>query len=389
MKVIPEGKPVFVMMPFGSGKKAERHYTAIWREIRTFMRGMGLDITRADDGRADQSLWKSITRQMERSWAGIAVLDGGRVRGHAGNILIEIGYMLCRGKPVLLLREKGAAPPPSDLSFMLHEQYSFQTLDVDLSRALSKWLGEQQVLTPGVIRLLEEIQSVDSSLLNDLVDSGAHVAVVNFGHPDQAFRHYVRLTCRILSTSSGGSHVHVILKPCHPKLLVESIVSVGLPNQAPVDRISVRLRVKNGDAAHLPTQLDPEAFAHQWFEKIRSQVPKGSKCVVLCENTSDYMKGIRNKQAFVQFETRLGEHLRTFCSGRSVAVVCTYDWSDVRSMIRSPGSRNLARIARIIDSHDEVITFGRNGRVLWGEPARKHVTSSLKRHVRHLGGCAA
>jgi hypothetical protein len=146
------------------------------------------------------------------------------------------------------------------------------------------------------------------------------------------------------------------------------------------------LRMKNPDTEHLPMKLDPDKFARKWLRKVRQQVPKDAQCTILCENSSDYMRRLtdRNRSRLVEFECKLGSRLRASSGGPTLTIVCTYDWSDIESMITAHRSRALRKIEAIMAAHEEVIVITRSNRCLIGDAAQRLVMSRIARHVKRL-----
>jgi hypothetical protein len=385
MRQLGSDDSVFLMMPFGRTPEARRHCDKVHAEIRSFMELIRLRLCRADQRRLNQALWKNISEQMEHSWAGVAVLDATASNSVSANVFVEIGYMLCLDKPVLVLCEESTQRPPSDLSFLQYETYSQDSMEYDIPCALAKWLAEQEVITPGIADLIAGADGLGGGPLDPLPRPGSHIAVVNFGHPHLAFRRYVLFLSQVVRQGNKAPFVQILLRPCHPRLLVDYVIHAKARSPRSKTGGQRRLWMSNPKAQNLPRDFDPYEFAKKWFCKIKEQLPPGAHCVVICENTSLYMGKIRNKQAFVQFELELAQLLEDYCDSRFVSMICTYDWRDMRKMIGGPNSRNVERLRTILRAHDEVIAIKRNGSCLRGDAGSSHADATLSRYARRSG----
>jgi hypothetical protein len=97
---------VFVMMPFRSDYRTQQ----IYENIKGALERHGLEALRADQRTyaRDRQLWTNVTTYMRGCKYGVAVLLKEEEYSHGGyvnpNITMEYGYMIAKGKSVLLLK---------------------------------------------------------------------------------------------------------------------------------------------------------------------------------------------------------------------------------------------------------------------------------------------
>jgi hypothetical protein len=143
------------MMPFGRSRSAQDYYNRIHEHISAFVEGMGINLDIAHQRRLSDSLWDGIATQMDKSWAGVAVVDSRKTLFPSENVFVEIGFMLSFGKPVLVLREESSPPLPSDLSWLRYEVYSGASADRGIRKALALWIEQLAVVPYGLRRLAD------------------------------------------------------------------------------------------------------------------------------------------------------------------------------------------------------------------------------------------
>lgn len=381
----------FVMMPFGSKGVSRHYFDELWNVVRGYFEGLGLLAHRADDLQLDKYLWMSVVKYMQAASAGVVVLDA-RGGGHVSpNVILELGYMLALGKPLLLLRERSAPELPSDILGHYRGSYASDRIDEDIPKHLEEWVRARGLIPPVVAQLARRLSEsrqwvVDSELRR------RHILLMNFADPDETFLFCVQFLCQLYRRRSANQFIQIILRPRRPRVLAEMLLrwKLGHDESIRFDFLSWA-RVKNATRRHLPIWLDPREFTRRWFSKVASQLPDGAECFIICENTSEYMRRVRNKGHFVEFEQSLidyrDEHLRHL----NLGVVCTYQWSDVVQMVGEGTGTHHEMIQQIVNCHDEILVFNHERQWLKGEEARRYLEVALAKlpnHEKPDGGAA-
>ncbi len=62
---------------------------------------------------------------------------------HNPNVAIELGYMLSRGKRVLILKDSELPSLPTDIVGALYQSFEFDSPHRSVTRIVTKWLAEQ------------------------------------------------------------------------------------------------------------------------------------------------------------------------------------------------------------------------------------------------------
>jgi phosphoserine phosphatase len=140
-------KNIFIITPFRFGAG----YRESIRLIRETLSSLGLRGWTADDKNLDQQLWESVQGYLIGCKAGIAVFTNDDRSGASENpnpalfnpnVSIEVGYMLSRRKPVLLLKEKRLARLPTDMMGFLYEDFDLESAPDSIPKAVRKWVEQ-------------------------------------------------------------------------------------------------------------------------------------------------------------------------------------------------------------------------------------------------------
>jgi phosphoserine phosphatase len=140
-------KNIFIITPF--------RYGAGYREsiglIRETLKSLGLRGWTADEKTLDQQLWESVQGYLIGCKAGIAVFTNDDRAGQQKdadsavfnpNVSIEVGYMLSKQKPVLLLKEKRLARLPTDMVGFLYDDFDIENAPESIPKAVRKWVEQ-------------------------------------------------------------------------------------------------------------------------------------------------------------------------------------------------------------------------------------------------------
>jgi phosphoserine phosphatase len=139
-------KNVFIMTPF----RNEARYRETISAIRETLAKVGLRGWTADERNFEQQLWDNIQVYLNGCRAGIAVFtddttahpQSDQRAAFNPNVSIEVGHMLSRKKPVLLLKEKNLPRLPSDIVGSLYSDFDLNNSADSIRQAVDKWVKE-------------------------------------------------------------------------------------------------------------------------------------------------------------------------------------------------------------------------------------------------------
>ena len=123
---------IFMIMPF------KTEYKTIYQKIKTYMGAQGYKVIRADEKWFLTDVWPNVRLYLECCKRAIALFPN--EPKYNANVALEVGYMMCKGSPVLLLKEKGDFLLFSDIISRMFEEYDLSKLDEDLERILDSWI---------------------------------------------------------------------------------------------------------------------------------------------------------------------------------------------------------------------------------------------------------
>ncbi len=139
------------------------------------------------------------------------------------------------------------------------------------------------------------------------------------------------------------------------------------------------LMIKRPKRKFLKKHFDAELFAEGWFSRIDSQLPDGSECIIICENTSEYFSSLDNPDYFINnFEAGMNGLLTNYIKGKT-GIICTYNWQDIVDMFPNSKDKNKNRILNIIKSHDEIVVLTHDLDILTSIDAKKYLSNELDR----------
>jgi phosphoserine phosphatase len=140
-------KNVFIITPFRYGAG----YRESVRLICETLKELGLRGWVATDRTLDAQLWNNVQAYLIGCKAGIALFTRDRAADTDGspesavvnpNVSIEVGYMLARGKPVLLLKDKRLSSLPTDMIGFLYEDFDLENAPESLPKVVRKWVDQ-------------------------------------------------------------------------------------------------------------------------------------------------------------------------------------------------------------------------------------------------------
>lgn len=127
---------VFLMIRF---KDTEQH-RLISESISSILESYSLNLIRADLKPFKPTLWENVKCCMDASNYGIAVFEQIEERDINPNISLELGYMLCKGKKLLLLKEKCVQALQSDLVGHFYRKFDLHDLERTIRSEIENWL---------------------------------------------------------------------------------------------------------------------------------------------------------------------------------------------------------------------------------------------------------
>ena len=138
---------VFVMMPFR--QSIDERFEYIEKIIKRVLKRKGFTAWLASDMELDPTLWGNITSFMTGCKYGIAIftrkdnLAGAQIEPEFNpNVSLEMGFMLSRGKRILVLKDSFLKTLPTDIVGWLYKEFDLSRVNRQLPRIISKWADE-------------------------------------------------------------------------------------------------------------------------------------------------------------------------------------------------------------------------------------------------------
>jgi hypothetical protein len=143
----PYEKNVFIMTPF----RQDARYRDTIQCIRDALEKKQLKGWLASDLSLNPQLWDNVETFLIGCKFGIAVFTHDDTRKEAGgtdtvfnpNVSIEVGYMLARSKPVLVLKDKNLARLPSDMVGFLYHDFDLDNAPISIQTIVHRWVEDQ------------------------------------------------------------------------------------------------------------------------------------------------------------------------------------------------------------------------------------------------------
>lgn len=131
----------FLIMRFSS----KRVYSQIQEALKTAFDSLGIRLLRADDKTYSDDLFENVRLYADCCSFGVAVFD--RIEGDYfnPNVSLEVGFMLGRQKPVLLLKDDSIQVLPADLVGKLYVPINIHDPQEGLTERIRKWLNDYSI----------------------------------------------------------------------------------------------------------------------------------------------------------------------------------------------------------------------------------------------------
>ena len=133
---------IFVIMDF------DERLLEIYNIIASFFKEKDLIAVRANEAEFANNLWENTKVYLECCSTAVAIVDGGKTNGDNGepiynpNVAIEVGYMLCKGSKICILKDKTLNKLPTDISARLYKEYDSDNLKDTVTQALESWYSD-------------------------------------------------------------------------------------------------------------------------------------------------------------------------------------------------------------------------------------------------------
>jgi phosphoserine phosphatase len=141
-------KNVFIMTPYSD----DYRYEKVIEITRNTLKNNGYNSWLASDKKLEPTLWANVQAFMLACKYGIAIFTcgeeskGNTVQNETShfnpNVSIELGFMLSRGKEVLLLKDKALKKMPTDMMGSLYQDFDLNAPEQSLVRILENWCNE-------------------------------------------------------------------------------------------------------------------------------------------------------------------------------------------------------------------------------------------------------
>jgi len=140
----PYDKNVFIITPF----RDQATYRELIRTIKEELEKLGFRGWVASDLNLDDQLWTSVQCYLLGCKYGVAIFtqeqETHRIANadatYNPNVSIEVGYMLSRGKSLLLLKDKGLKQLPTDMLGRLYEDFDLNQAPTSIPAIVQKWV---------------------------------------------------------------------------------------------------------------------------------------------------------------------------------------------------------------------------------------------------------
>lgn len=129
---------VFLMIRFRSGDAHE----SLTRTISVTLAKYGLNLVRADIRDYRETLWENVTFCMDACDYGIAVFETIEGEPVSPNVSLELGYMLAKERPCLLLKDKRVSLLPVDLAGHLCQEFDAAAIPETVPPFILRWLRD-------------------------------------------------------------------------------------------------------------------------------------------------------------------------------------------------------------------------------------------------------
>jgi predicted nucleotide-binding protein len=139
---------VFIMMSY----KDDDRYRKTIQTIKRTLKDNGFNGLLASDKTVNSQLWGNVQAYMLACKYGIAIITREEERKgtktkittsqYNPNVAIELGFMLSRGKDVLILKDKVLEKIPTDVMGSLYQDFDLDNPRRSLARTVKRWIKE-------------------------------------------------------------------------------------------------------------------------------------------------------------------------------------------------------------------------------------------------------
>ncbi len=130
-------KSVFVMMRY----RDEVRFKLVEQHLRERFAEHGLQVFLARDREIVDDLWDNISIYMRACKYGVAVFEQALEKDFNPNVSLELGFMLSRGRRVLLLKEKSLHALPTDVVGKLYKEFDIGNPE-SVRGLIDKWVKD-------------------------------------------------------------------------------------------------------------------------------------------------------------------------------------------------------------------------------------------------------
>ncbi|MDX2465617.1 MAG: hypothetical protein QNK31_14035 [Porticoccus sp.] len=131
-------KNVFLIMRF----RDEKPFPEIVSTLKDLCEDNGLNLLRADDREYTSDLWDNVMTYMYSCSSAIAVFDEINYREFNPNVALEVGFMLSKGRPVLLLKDQAISAMPTDIIGKTYRPFNTYDPLASLPPQVIKWIND-------------------------------------------------------------------------------------------------------------------------------------------------------------------------------------------------------------------------------------------------------
>lgn len=129
---------VFLMIRFRSTEVHE----FLTRTIRSALAQYGLNLVRADMRDYHEILFENVRICMDGCDYGIAVFETIDGQVTSPNVSLELGYMLAKARPCLLLKDRSVSFVQADLAGHLYQEFDVEAIPETVPPPIRKWLQD-------------------------------------------------------------------------------------------------------------------------------------------------------------------------------------------------------------------------------------------------------
>ena len=138
----PGRKTAFMIMSFRESKVNKE----VFEIVRRTFEKLGIMTLRADDKEYSDELYSNVKVYMDGCTFGVALFERIESNEFNPNVSLEVGYMMGKGKKILLLKDDGLSSLPADLVGQLYKSFDASDIPGSLSSQLKKWVQDKNLV---------------------------------------------------------------------------------------------------------------------------------------------------------------------------------------------------------------------------------------------------